>query len=357
MRLGTGNTKGVTAAPQEGGLFIPDLCATRQVIIIVLLTEMLVLIYTLLESNLPRYSWTLLAEMSVFVQWIVLLSTALLCLLRRFALGLSRFTTTVASLLLVMIVTTLSTVIGHKIYPLSFGGDLTVWGVLRAVLVALAITAIVLRYFYLQHELRKRDLAALQSHLDALRARIRPHFLFNTLNSIASLIETRPAMAESAVVDLAALFRASLSEDDRPGSVADEVRLCKRYLSIESLRLGERLKTVWVVSDAAYGAVMPSLLLQPLVENAVYHGISRLQKGGTIHIAVAVTSGKVQAEVRNQAPATASVGGMRMALENIRLRLQALYGEAAGLRLGGREGEYRVLLHYPYRQARRQESV
>ncbi len=335
-------------AGAAGEFFIPDLCGARQVFVIVLLAQLLVLVYTLAASDLSDYDWGLLATSSLFVQWIVLLSTAMLCLLRgRFArLGL--VAATVGSLLLVSLVTALITLGRQWLLPGIPGISADAGSLLRNLLVALVVSGIVLRYFYLQRQVRERERAALQARVDALRARIRPHFLFNTLNSIASLIAIRPAQAEGAVEDLAELFRASLREDDGVTTLGDEMRLCELYLGIEQLRLGDRLAVEWQVPDALLDTPMPALILQPLIENAVYHGIARLPGGGTISVQAAATRDQLQVEVRNPMPADAPPGeGLHMALENIEQRLQGLFAGEAGLVRESLSTEFRIRLHYP----------
>jgi two-component system sensor histidine kinase AlgZ len=220
--------------------------------------------------------------------------------------------------------------------------------VLRNVLISLVLGGVVLRYFYLQQQITLRERAELQARLDSLRARIRPHFLFNTMNSIASLIDSRPRDAERAVEDLAELFRASLQEQDRATTVGDELRLCEVYLGIEKLRLGDRLQVDWQVDPEARDRAMPALLLQPLVENAVYHGIARLSGGGTIKVQVACNGPQLEVTVLNPMPATAGpTDGHHMALANIAQRLQALYGSDGLIEAGADGQQYRVRLAYP----------
>jgi two-component system sensor histidine kinase AlgZ len=280
---------------------------------------------------------------------VVLLSAALLCLLRSARPNLGLLRGTAASLGLVLLVTAISTAGSHWLQPQATAG-FNRWDLLRNLLVALVAAGIVLRYFYLQHQLRRRERSELQARVDALRSRIRPHFLFNTLNSIASLIDSRPDSAEHAVEDLAELFRASLREDSVPLTVADELRLCERYLGIEQLRLGERLQVAWEVPPALHGATMPALVLQPLVENAVYHGIAQLPEGGTITVALRAAGSLLLAEVRNPMPAERRGGGMRIALDNIQQRLRSLFGEGAGLECEECAREFRVRLYYPLQQ-------
>ena len=234
-----------------------------------------------------------------------------------------------------------------ELYPQLTRGAVGLWWLLRNLLVATVLAGIVLRYFYLQQQLRLQEKLELQARLDSLRARIRPHFLFNTMNSIASLIMSRPEAAEQAVEDLSELFRVSLQEGQRPTTVADELRLCELYLGIEKLRLGAKLQVQWQVETAVRDQPMPSLVLQPLVENAVYHGISQLPEGGTISIAVHLSAGVVRVSVDNPMPGqSAHTEGHHMALANIEQRLLVLYGAGARLEAVPQGNAYRINLSY-----------
>lgn len=337
---------GEEIAPAE--FIIPDLCAPRTVFAMVLLVELVVLVYTLSISALPDFNWDTLAICSLFVQWVVLLSASVLCGLRQAVSGLSLPLVSLCCLLVVLSVTTLSSVVGWRLLP-NFNTDSgEVWWLLRNLLVAAVLTGIVLRYFYLQQQLLVQKQLELRSRLDSLRAKIRPHFLFNTLNSIASLIVSRPQDAERAVEDLAELLRFSLQENQRPTVVADELRLCKLYLAIEQLRLGERLQVAWKVDPKVREKAMPSLILQPLVENAVYHGVAQLPAGGTIYVSVQLVGSSVLVVVENPAPAQSTrTGGHQIALENIRQRMQVLYGSQGQLQIEQPDGLFRIELSYP----------
>lgn len=348
MGPAAGHTTPAGGEGESGEFFIPDLCAARSVFVMVLLTELMVIVYVLASSSLLRFNWDLLATCSLFVQWVVLLSAALLCQLRRPFSRLGLPLATSASLLLVLAVTALSSYLALQLYPQFTRGAIGSWWLLRNLLVALVLAGIVLRYFYLQQQLRQQEKLELQARLDSLRSRIRPHFLFNTLNSIASLIMSRPEDAEQAVEDLSELFRVSLHENQRPTSVADELRLCELYLGIEKLRLGERLHVEWQVDAAVRDQPMPSLVLQPLVENAVYHGISQLPMGGTIRVAVRLTGSEVCVTVENPVPSqSVHTRGHHMALANIEQRLHALFGASGRLQVTPQGNSYRVELHYP----------
>jgi len=329
--------------------FLPDLCAPRSVLLMILLAELLVLVHVLAASGVPGFDWTLLASGSLLVQWVTLLSAGLLCQLRGPLSTLSLAAASSTCLLVVGVVTLASSFVAHLLAPpLEVAGGVTGWVLLRNVLVAVVAAGIALRYFYLQHQLQRQEKLELQSRLDSLRNRIRPHFLFNTLNSIASLIQSRPEVAEKAVEDLAELFRLSLREEQRDTTVADELHVCELYLGIEKLRLGERLRVDWAVDPLARNQAMPSLLLQPLVENAIYHGISTLPEGGTVQIAVACEGGDLRVAVENpvgRSPVRAR--GNKLALENIRRRLEALHGAGGRLEVQPGDEQYRVELRYP----------
>lgn len=336
---------------QSGEFFIPDLCSPRSLFVMILLAELMVLVYALAVSALPSFNWDLLASGSLFVQWVVLLSAAILCQLRKPFSRMSLHVATAGSMVVVLLVTGLSSWFAQSFYlPLSMntvGG----WWLLRNLLLAAVLSGIVLRYFYLQQQVKLRERLELQARLDSLRARIRPHFLFNTMNSIASLISSRPAAAEQAVEDLAELFRASLQDNYRNTTVADELHLCRLYLGIEQLRLGDRLAVDWALDASLDDALMPGLLLQPLVENAVYHGVAQLPEGGTIRVAVERVDNDLRVTIENPVPARSTYGGgHHMALANIEQRLQGLFDGDAGLKTSHDERQFTVVLQYPLEQ-------
>ncbi|MEZ5569630.1 MAG: histidine kinase [Halioglobus sp.] len=327
--------------------FIPDLCAPSSVFVAVVLSELLLVVHVLAASPLKAFDWNLLATASLFVQWVVLLSVALLCYLRA---PLSRFSMPVASLsclLTVALVAMLSSVGMYLLFPLVMG-PMEYAALLRNALVATILAGIVLRYFYLQQQLRRQEQLELQARLDSLRDRMRPHFLFNTLNGIASLIMSQPETAERAVEDLSELLRVSLQERSANTTVANELRMCELYLGIEKLRLGERLNTEFDVQPGCLDKSMPALVLQPLVENAIYHGISRLPEGGSVRVTVRCEEGVLIASVHNPLPAQAvESGGHQVALANIRARLDALYGAAGKLEVFPQVEQFHVRLSYP----------
>jgi two-component system sensor histidine kinase AlgZ len=220
---------------------------------------------------------------------------------------------------------------------------------LRHALISLIMSALLLRYFYLQTQWQRQQQAELRARIESLQARIRPHFLFNSLNSIASLILSNPLRAEQAVLDLSDLFRASLAKPGTLVSWQDELELAKRYLSIERYRLGERLKVEWDVDGVPLDLPIPQLTLQPLLENALIHGIQPRVEGGLVQVQASYQGGLFELSVSNpyQVDPERSTGGTRQALVNIDARLTALFGPRASLSVDRRDGRHYTCLRYP----------
>jgi two-component system sensor histidine kinase AlgZ len=311
--------------------FLPDLCNTRAVIILLGLSEALVLALTLMESSLPQISWQRFAVMSFFVQWVCLLSVALLCQMRRVLVRLSVILASVTALMLIMLVTFGVSVAGELFWPVDNGEINWPW-VQRNVLISSVFGAGAMRYFYVQSQWKLKAQAELKSRLAALQANIRPHFFFNTLNTVASLIAIDPDKAETMLLDLAQLFRAVLKSDEARVSLADEMELGRRYLTIEQVRLGDRLKVQWQLPQHLPALQVPQLILQPLLENAVYHGIQPSPDEGYININLSQDehSQRWRLSIRNSCPAQGSDHiGNQIAHDNIRARLEAMDDQAA----------------------------
>jgi two-component system sensor histidine kinase AlgZ len=349
-------TRQTAAVHEDDDFFIPNLCAPQTVFLAVLLAELVVLLHVLALGPLVAFDWRALAIGSLFVQWNSLLCIALICALRRHLQSQSPLLATSVCLAIVVSITLFSTLVVYLVYPVLWpaSGSLGDW-LLRNALLALILAAIVLRYSYLQQRVASQQRSELQLRLDALRSRIRPHFLFNTLNSIASLIAIQPERAEQAIEDVAELFRAALQSDDRDTSLGEECDLCGLYLDIETLRLGDRLQVEWDVNDGLRSLYLPALLLQPLVENAVYHGIAQRPDGGTVAIRGWRDARSFSLEVSNPLPERTPVAagsGQRMALDNIRQRLDAQYGAAAALTLENKDGVFRARITLPLTEIR-----
>lgn len=216
----------------------------------------------------------------------------------------------------------------------------------------LAMLAAAAGLHYLSLRQRALSPALADARLAALQARIRPHFLFNSLNAAIALIRQRPAQAEGVLENLAELFRAQMADPARASTLAREVELARMYLAIESVRLGPRLQVRWRL-EAPLDAALPPLILQPLVENAVYHGAERLAGEVAIDVSARLAGSQLELTLDNPVPAAEDGGrvGSGMALSNLRERLELFFDAEASL-TGERHGErYRTRVRLPYRRA------
>lgn len=182
-----------------------------------------------------------------------------------------------------------------------------------------------------------------------MQAHIRPHFLFNTLNTIATLIATRPEQAEEAVEDLSALLRANLGDAAQPlVPLSEELAVTEAYARIEGLRLGRRLSINWEIDEKILDWSVPPLCLQPLLENAIGHGISHLEHGGEVNITARQVGKRLMLQVENPAPPQVPGSrGFHVAQDNIRQRLELRYGSAASMKTRVHVGRYRVRMRLP----------
>jgi two-component system sensor histidine kinase AlgZ len=218
---------------------------------------------------------------------------------------------------------------------------------------ALILIGLALRYFYLHYESELHLQVQAQARLQALQARIRPHFLFNSMNTIASLTHDQPDLAEHAIENLSDLFRASLAAEASI-SLRQELELTRSYIDLEALRLGDRLEVNWQLPDRELSLNLPALTLQPLVENAIYHGIEPLAGGGVIDIVINATNANIEISISNPLITARQAGrrkGNQMALENIRERLALAFDGAASMDLSETESRYTVKLTIPAAEA------
>lgn len=215
--------------------------------------------------------------------------------------------------------------------------------IVRTLFIVVIFSSLFLRYLVLQSQLRRREQAALQTRLAALQARIQPHFLFNAMNIIASLIAVDPDKAEQVVENLATLFRASLKDSvDVP--LREELDLCRRYAYIEQLRLGERLVIDWQLPDDTGDARIPLLTLQPLLENAIRHGVEQSAEPSLVSVQVSLTATRLNVTLSNPLPETPRQDGNQMAVVNIQERLRARYGSDAFFTAQVSAGRYTTYL-------------
>ncbi len=223
--------------------------------------------------------------------------------------------------------------------------------VARTVVICAIVAAGLLAYFRLLTKAYSPALA--EARLQALQARIRPHFLFNSLNAVLALIRRDPKRAEGALENLADLFRTLMSDARSFVRLADEIDLLERYAELEQLRLGDRLRITWELDAAPSDALLPPLVLQPLLENAVYHGVEPGMATGEVLVHIERRGDRVVARIENPLlEAEAHRAGNRMALDNIRERLALFFDAEARIVTHSANGRYRVEIEMPYRAAK-----
>ena len=223
---------------------------------------------------------------------------------------------------------------------------------LRHVVFALMMYGVLLGYFGLRAKALSPAIA--ESRLQALQARIRPHFLFNSINAVLSLVRTDPKQAETALLDMADLFRVLMRDNRRLVPLTEEIELCRQYLALEKLRLTDRLQVEWHLNSMPGDALVPPLVLQPLLENAVYHGIEPSSTPGVVSINIFYRGGEVHAILRNpyQADGGRHHAGNKMALGNIRERLKLHFDAEGVLESRVRDAIYEVHIRMPYRSTK-----
>jgi two-component system sensor histidine kinase AlgZ len=335
---------------------LPNFCELKSLFIIAIGAELLAIVLILAMGDALAESWDELGLLSIFVQWIALASAGVLCLLRRALMRLSAQAAAVTAYLVVMLITmALASLTQYLLiffdYAWSNNPEMLPHFVTRCLMISAIITFVTLRYFYIQQQWKQRIQLESQARLQALQAKIRPHFLFNSMNIIASLIGSRPQLAEQAVEDLAELFRATLKDSNSLVLLREEYALCQHYLRIEKLRLGERLNLIWSLESLPKDALIPMLSLQPLMENAIYHGIQALPEGGTITVVGSIQGNVIQIKIKNPIPAPSTAAqktGNQIAITNIQHRLHLLFKEQATLKLQGYATHYEAVLQIPY---------
>jgi two-component system sensor histidine kinase AlgZ len=349
--------------PPAARLLLPDFCTPRAVLLLLTVVTLTGLLLALADSGFGAQFWASLSAKLMFLVWVGLAGAALLCALRaqiaaRSAIAGSMLAlAAVAGLVLVVSEIAYRVVASPLLNPGSILGEMAHghWLFLaRNLAIGLIVCAVALRYSYVSQQWRLRVEGEARARMDALQARIRPHFLYNSMNTIAALTRSNPAGAEEAVLDLADLFRASLDEKRVLIPLSEELAAARTYQRIEQLRLGARLRVRWEVDGLPQRALVPALTLQPLLENAIGHGIETLAGGGEVTIAGSTTDDMLLLTVRNPLPPESSgdsapgrSGGLGLALDNIRERLALQFGARASISAGREGDEFAVQLRLP----------
>ena len=343
---------------EEGHCYLPDLCTQRNVLAIVLMAELVAIVYTLARFVSEGNFWLELANTSFFLMWAALAGAASLCFVRPFLARSSLSTVTLVAFAIIVLITLAISEMAWALGKYAAGQGLagTIFPddhgalLVRNLGIAVIVAILILRYFYVNFQWQRNVEMEARARVHALQARIRPHFLFNSMKTIASLTRSNPERAEEAIEDLADLFRVSLSDSRQRIPLKEELEVSRIYQRIEQLRLGERLRVRWLVNDLPMRALVPGLLIQPLLENAIYHGIEPLPEGG--EVLIEGFRHKNQMEIRISNPLSednpqSSYSGNQLALANVRQRLELAYPGKARVDVEQTPGKYRISLFLP----------
>ena len=329
------------------GIRLPNFCNLGVMLRVMVIANLFVLAAAVMRARAPADLGGQFLVGAAFAEPLLIVSLMLLCAGRRIlhSLRYPAALTAVVALELAL-AWAWGEVVGGMFpgeAPVSFA---------RGAFVVVFVTGILLAYF----DLRARALspAIAEARIQALQARIRPHFLYNSINAVLSLIRSEPKRAERALEDLADLFRVLMADNRALNPLAKEIDIARQYLAIEELRLGDRLRVSWRVEGMPADALVPALLLQPLVENAVYHGVEPIAEGGEIAIEVTTTGEELVIRLTNPFRASDDHhAGNRMALANIRERLQLHFDAEASMRQRTVGEAYEVTIRLPYITASR----
>lgn len=338
---------------------IPDFCSAKAVLAVVLIAELVAIVLTLADRG-PGEGFLLgLSTASMFLQWLGLTSAVLLCQSRNWLTSLGRARGLIVSFVLLqvvcLIVSECAWWLNASFANFSFTTLDHLTFQLRNFAISAIVSAMALRYFYVAGEWRRNVELESRARIRALQARIRPHFLFNSMNTIAALTRSDPNRAEEAIEDLADLFRATLGDSQHHIPMKEELEVAQTYQRMEQLRLGERLQVDWEIDSVPMQSLIPGLTIQPLLENAINHGIEPLPEGGRIHVFGEVLSDeRIRIVIKNPVASEnqrrehrAARPGHQMALENIRQRFELAYGKKGSVIATEEPGSYAIELLFP----------
>lgn len=347
----------MTAAPEstheEAQAFLPDFCAAGTIFVIVLVAELVAIVLTLAAHEPEGRFLIELSKTSFFVLWLALLGSAVLCMLRG---TLEKSGKTSAFVIGFFVLELLCLVLSEVSWQLMlyFGassiiGDSHTSFLLRTFAISSIVIALAMRYLYISSEWRRSIVLEAQSRISALQALIRPHFLFNSMNTIASLTRSNPPQAEEAVEDLSDLLRATMSSPREHSTLKQEFEIAAIYQRIEKLRLGDRLEVCWNIAELPMRARIPNLTIQPLLENAIYHGIELLPDGGEVAVSGKTDGNLLVITISNPVAGgkTRDKAGNNMALANIRQRFELAYGARGSVDVDDADNRFMVTLRFP----------
>ncbi|MDK1684577.1 sensor histidine kinase [Acinetobacter terrestris] len=323
-------------------------------------SNILAMILALAEAQ----SWTALSverllQYMLFINWVLLAFVALVELFQKKIQPLNFGQALVVGFILLQMIVLLTTVVLNGV--IYFGQNFQIHGLSRDVLLdgvmlhlsyGVLIGTFCFRYLYLREQWARQQNSELHARIQAMQARIHPHFLFNSLNTVISLITIDPDKAEQMLLNLSRLFRASFKEL-KLVRLKDEIELCQHYLAIEQMRLGDRLRVEWKYDDEVLFSQVqiPLLTLQPLVENSIFHGVEKFLTKSTISILIEVLQNQVNIVITN--PYTQDKINLRqgngIAVENVKQRLEAYYGRTVIFQTYSGKGIFTTVVQYRYK--------
>jgi two-component system sensor histidine kinase AlgZ len=325
---------------------LPSFCNLGVMLRALVLVNLAALAAAFVNTQTYAQAWHQVQDISLFLQPVSLFSLALLCALNR-PLARLPYNYGIAA---VFAVTLLTTALVHSAIARGLFLFESVTPLDRQLVMAAAMTAFVLAYFHTRSRILSP--AVTEARLQALQARIRPHFLFNSINAVMSVVRSDPRRAERALQDMADLFRVLMGDNRELVTLESELNLSWQYLELEQLRLGDRLKVLWHIDKMPKDAMVPPLILQPLLENAVYHGVEPVAEPGEISINIYRHRDQVHLVIKNPCGAEGSHhAGNKMATQNIRERLALHFDAEASMKAELKGNTYQVHITMPYTKA------
>jgi two-component system sensor histidine kinase AlgZ len=339
--------------PNLGDYFIPNLCRGHGLPEMLVAAGLIGLLITLIHSGISSFDRVFFTQVALYIVSIVLLSAVIQCQARRFLIRRSLHQVALINYLLILFAAATCAVAIELwcSYRLSEWLQIDFLWVIYTVLITAIPAGALLWMFYLQHQLRQQQDVSQKMRMESLQSKIRPHFLFNSMNSLASLIRVDPDTAEQTLENLCDLFRYAIN--DRAGGVSLqlEVEVCKKYLEIEKLRFAERLQYNWNIEVDLADIFVPALILQPLIENAVFHGIQPAIKGGYLQIKIYQHNQWVCIDIVNSLEADREqlverFSGHHLAVNNLRDRLDAFFNKRAELQETVNQNHYHTRIRF-----------
>lgn len=343
----------------SGSYFFTKMGQWQYLLELIVASNVLAMVLALSEAR----SWHALESVRVlqymfFINWVILSFSALVDYFQEFFAKFSQKMALSLGFILLQLLVLFTTCVVNILqywsaHATGFSEEILFQGTSLNLSYGILLGAFCLRYLYMREQWVKQQYSELNARIQAMQARIHPHFLFNSLNSVVSLIAIDPDKAENMLISLSRLFRASFQEL-KLVSLAEEIDLCQQYLSIEKMRLGDRLKVEWNVQATPIElkrVTIPLLTLQPLLENSIFHGVEKVLQQSTVSVLVEILQNQVSIVITNpySQDTIKSRNGNGIAIENVKQRLKAYYGQTVKFQVYGGASLYTTVVSYHYR--------